>query len=348
MNVLFIGGSNLVIKNGLSTKIPEVLAALGKKVENVYNISVGATGSLFGLENLTLFHKKDIDLIFIEYGINDLPTFSNDKKLWETGYRRLIRTLLGKYPGAHIVKILLGRQPDRFWEKQQDMHTKMKKIACGQGALVVDVDAHLKAKSDIYSGIGKFYKDDSHYVSPHITQFISELVVSDYLMNSHMGYFEMVKLKGSVKNEPRLNIYSTPGQVVCFENSKFRRETTVIDVGQSIEIDVLGVPVAVSFISEKASCSLLIEGPGFKKIINTRRKEADGDKFSFLLKQIPLYKMLPKNGPENQPMKVRLTAIDLTSSQWDEQAVQRTFGMVPADKNDASKVYISHVCTLNS
>ncbi|MGO3862317.1 MAG: SGNH/GDSL hydrolase family protein [Halomonas sp.] len=348
MNVLLIGGSNLVIKNGLSTKIPEVLAALGKKVENVYNISVGATGSLFGLENLTLFNKKDIDLVFIEYGINDLPTFSNDKKLWETGYRRLIRTLIGKYPSAHIVKILLGRQPDRFWGKQQDMHAKMKKIACDQGALVVDVDAHLKSKSDIYAGVEKFYKDDSHYVSPHITQFISELVVSDYLMNSSMGYFEMVKLKGRVKNEPRLNIYNAPGKVTCFENSKFKRETTVIDVGQSVEIDVLGVPVAVSFISEKVSCSLLVEGPGFKKILNTRRKEADGDKFSFLLKQIPLYRIPPKNSPENESIKIHLTAIDITSDQWEEQAVQRTFGMVPADKNDASKVYISHLCTLNN
>lgn len=69
MNVLFVGGSNLVIRDGLSTLIPQCLSSSGIEVGNVFNISVGATGSLFGLENLSMFGKKTSTLFLLNMAL---------------------------------------------------------------------------------------------------------------------------------------------------------------------------------------------------------------------------------------------------------------------------------------
>lgn len=334
------------MRNGISTIIPSVLVSSGANLGQVYNVSVGATGSLFGLENLVLFGQKKIDLVFVEYGINDLPIFSNDKTLWEEGYRSLFTEIIKKYPEAHIVNILLGRQAEKFWGRQEIMHQKMSAIAAQAGALVVDINDDLKKIGTHYGSVDLFYRDSSHYVSPVVTRYISELIVSRYFLNKSFGYFDKFKNdKPLTKNF--LKAYRVPGAVGLYENSLFRRETSVLDVDASISIEVQGTPVAISFISEKKSCSLLIEFDGFKKIINTRRREADEEKFDFLLKQIPLYKAFDPKNHNSQKKIIKITAVDSESECWNDKFVQNTFGMVPAVRNSGNKVFIGNISTLS-
>lgn len=342
MNILFIGGSNLLMRNGMSMAIPRVFKALGVELGNVWNISVGATGSLFGLENLNLFSSKNVDLVFVEYGINDLPTFSNDRQLWEQGYRSLLNEVNRRYPNAHVVNILLGRQAEKFWERQDKMHAMMASIAAEAGALVIDIDNEIKLKGARYNGIDAFYRDGSHYVSPTVTNYISELVVSNYLLHKSMGYFKKSK---SVYSEGVMRVFKASGSVELYENSLFRRETTVLNVNESVSLEVQGTPVAISFISEKQSCSLLIEGDGFKKIINTRRREADEEKFSFLLKQIPLYRIFDAKKEGSKKHTIKITAVDEGSNGWNEKLVQNTFGMVSVKSNPAHKVSLGNIST---
>lgn len=341
MNVLLIGGSNLVIKQGISTLIPRCLQSSGENLDNVYNIAVGATPCLFGLENLTLFKKKEIDLVFIEYGINDLPLFVNDRVLWEAAFNGLLLLTKKKYPKAHIVTILLGRQKERFWKNQQRMHQKMRSLSESHGALVVDIDELLKKKIDSVDGFEKFYLDDSHYSSPNVTQYIADVIVSEYLLSRSLGFFDVAEKEASRKKE--LKLYSLPGQVECFENSRFHKQTTALGKSETLEFKVKGVPVAISFASVSESCSLLIEMNGHKKIINTRRKKIG--RLSFILKQIPLYGFLEKNKNAASENIVKITAIDEQSQLWDESAMQRTYGMAPAS-DKTKRVYISHLSTL--
>ncbi|MGP5307793.1 SGNH/GDSL hydrolase family protein [Vreelandella alkaliphila] len=342
MNILFVGGSNLVIKQGISTLIPECLKRAGESVGNVYNIAVGATPCLFGLENLSLFKKKEIDLVFVEYGINDMPLYANDRVLWETAFDGLLSLTKKKFPKAHVITILLGRQKERFWKNQQRMHQKMKTISESYGALVVNIDEMLKQKSNSVDDFSKFYLDDSHYSSPNVTQYISDVVVGEYFLNKSLGYF--ASSKKIVNKGVGLNVYGLPGQVECFENSRFHKQTTVLEKNETVELKVKGSPVAVSFISASDSCSLLVEMSGHKKIINTKRKRATLGKFSFILKQIPLYNIFDKKVDLESFQTIKLTAIDKDSLLWNDGDMQRTYGMEPAGIQD-KKVYISHIST---
>lgn len=321
--------------------IPKSLMKSGLDVNNTFNIAVGATPCLFGFENLTLFRKKEIDLVFIEYGINDLPLFVNDRLLWEKAFDGLLSLVRRKYPQAQIVTIILGRQKERFWKNQDRMHQKMTLISNSHGALVVNVDELLKRKINEVSEFEKYYLDDSHYSSPNVTQYVADTIASEYLLNRSLGFFE--NSRASSFSNDGLKLFSIPGEVECFENSRFHKQTTILDKNKSIEIEVKGTPVAISFSSVSESCSLLIEMNGHKKIINTRRKKIG--KLSFVLKQIPLYGFFKKNGESQKINKVKITAIDENSHLFDENVMQKTYGMAPASER-AKKCYVSHLSTL--
>lgn len=342
MNILFVGGSNLVIRDGLSTLVPQYLSSSGVDVENVYNIAVGATGSLFGLENLSMFGKKNIDLVFVEYGINDLPLHSNDKPLWEYAFSALVDKISKKYPNAMLVTILLGRRKERFWTNQTKMHEKMSDISRRYGGLVVDIDSLLKFKSKSIAKFDDFYLDDSHYKSPSVTQYISETIVSEFVVAKELGFFEG---KRALLDDdlPLLGLSSVSGELKCYENSRFMQKTTVLKKNDPVILSVPGMPVGISFISEFESCSLLIEAGGKKKIINTRRKKASLGRFSFILKQTPLYGFFADDVDVSGSTEVKLTAIDTSSAGWNTSIMQNTYGMEPAEPVGESKIFISHI-----
>ncbi|WP_311066004.1 SGNH/GDSL hydrolase family protein [Halomonas sp. DWK9] len=344
MNVLFLGGSNFVIKNGISTQVPDALAASGCKINNVFNISVGATGSLFGIENFSLFGKKDIDLVFIEYGINDLPAYGNDKFLWEISFEYLIQSVRAKYPLAHIVVVLLGREPEKFWKSQFGMHKAMAEVSKRAGCLVIDVNARIKSKAKILGKLADFYSDDSHYLSPNVTSYIARYIVSEYLLFSQMGMFDS-KNKKSLNPKYDFKLSSVSGDVFCFENNRFKTYSSKIEVGSTVEMEVPGVPVAVSFVSTKGSSSLLLEIEGKKKIVNTLRRLQESSKLPFIIKQIPLYKLIDK-GEEFRPQKLKLTPLNKESEAWDGSIMQKTYGMVPSDSNKGGCVLVSHIMSV--
>lgn len=139
-----------------------------------------------------------------------------------------------------------------------------------------------------------------------------------------------------------MNVYTLPGRVESYENSTFSKKVTVLEKNETIEVRVKGEPTAISFISVLDSCSLLVETRGSKRILNTKRKRAG--KFKFVLKQIPLYGASSEFSQGNNYQTVRLTAIDETSKLWDENAVQKTYGMESVSSID-TRVYISHIST---
>lgn len=344
MNILFIGGSNLVIRDGLSNLIPQCFRSSGTIVDNVYNIAVGATGSLFGLENLSMFGKKNIDVVFIEYGINDLPLYSNDRKLWEYSFASLLKKIKEKYPQSMVVTILLGRRKERFWANQQKMHQCMADITSENGGLVINIDSLLKNKAMSIAALDDFYLDDSHYKSPAVTGYISETIVSEFFVARELGFFKNGK-KSSKAKLPELAVSSVSGEIKCFENSRFMQKTTILKKNEPVLLKVPGVPVGISFISEFESCSLLIETGSKKKIINTKRKKASLGRFSFILKQTPLYGFWGSDLNVSEFNEIKLTAVDLNSPGWDSSMVQNTYGMEPAEPIEDSKIFISHVAS---
>ncbi|ODP99290.1 SGNH/GDSL hydrolase family protein [Salinivibrio sp. DV] len=340
MNFLFIGGSNFVIKNGIAESIPRCYANMGYRIDNVYNLSVGGTTSLFGLENLNMSNKRDIDIVFVEYGINDYPLFSNDSLLWSYAYGELLRSLRCRYPKARVVSILLGRKPKRFWERQSAMHSKMEEISREFGALCINIDKDLKSisSSDKFDSL---YKDDNHFNSDAIDYIANSVVAKCLLLCNDASLYE-------IKSNPDFvfDSYTVSGQAKTFENSRMNRKTTVLLKGNSLEIDIKGVPVALSFVSSFDSSSILIESNHGNKIIPTKHKVAGSERFPFLVKQVPLYDVLNMDTDLNSYQKIRLTALDSSSSKWDESLFQKVYNYYD-DVSVSRKVYISNISALS-
>jgi len=73
LNVLYVGASVTAQKNGYRPKLNSRLESLGYEITETV-LSVGGTGSEFGLCNLQHINKKQFDLAFYEYSTGD---FSN-------------------------------------------------------------------------------------------------------------------------------------------------------------------------------------------------------------------------------------------------------------------------------
>ncbi|WP_217522748.1 SGNH/GDSL hydrolase family protein [Vibrio metschnikovii] len=340
MRLLFIGGSNCVIKNGIADCIPKHLEFFGYNIEKTYNLSIGATTSLFGLENFNLSNIKDIDIVFIEYGINDYPLFLNDQKLWRYAYGELLRKVRDRYPNSIVISILLGRRQKEFWGKQKLIHDNMIDICKETGVLCVDVDRELKSISPSNAEFESLYNDETHFKSRAV-EYISRLVASRY----SLLYKDF--LNNDINDVGDINFcqYSPGGKVSVFENSKLTRKTTFIEKNNSVELKVKGIPVALSFVMCHDSSSLLIETQFGNKIISTKNKSISEGKFPFLVKQIPLYGFFNNNHGINIYHDIKITAIDSNSHRWSDDLYQKSYGML--DDVDHSKgVYLSNVSTV--
>jgi|GEM_PF-3237176 len=327
MNILFIGGSNMVLTQGVSAKLPRMLALAGVPVGTVDNIAVGATGSLFGLENLTLHPQRDTDLVIIEYGINDLPTYSRDKALWEKGYSGLLGLARSRYPSAMIVSLLLGRRDEKFWHTQSRMHADMARLSARHGVHVFNFDAEFKSEKFKKTEFASLYIDESHFQEPLVTGYIAQQCALEVV--------GLMQARDAVQAAPAAGGDSTallvtpvdgPGR--CFSNSRFSRNTAVLAKDERIQVRVPGIPTGLSFVSVKESCSVRVDFAGHSKIVHTLNRFVHSERFKFIVKHVPLIGVWQPGMAIPAFTDVTLQAIDAGSDSWDPDLVQKTHSMI--------------------
>lgn len=330
IKILFIGGSNFVLMQGITEKLPSFLAMAGINIDSVSNIAVGGTGSLFGLENLTNYLDFERDVVFIEYGINDLPTYSRDKALWEQGFSSLLKLTRKRYPSALIVTILLGRRDEKFWPTQARMYADMIRLSSDHGAKVINIDALFKSK--IFNNISfeLLYADESHYREPLVVGYIAQQCALACIgfMKVHKKLLNIDLVPKLVHNSLELTLTPISGESRRFSNSRFFRDTNLLEINNSLVIDVPGIPIGLSFVSIKESCSVRIDFLNKSKIINTLQRPVFLEQYKFIVKHVPLLRVWNPEATIPKSTRVELHAIDAQSSLWSDSLVQKTFGMI--------------------
>jgi len=146
MNILIVGGSNSVMKHGYSDQLadlldrPDMITLTGSKAQ-ITNLSVGANSAMRGLETLKGADLDGIDLLILEYFINDLPVFSRDgAEFWLACYEGMIRYALSMNPRLRIMPLMLGRRDKQFYAIQNGMRDGMTGLAEKYDLKRVDFD----------------------------------------------------------------------------------------------------------------------------------------------------------------------------------------------------------------
>lgn len=172
MNILVLGGSNSLLKNGYVHHLEQALAARGPVT--VRQLSVGATSSLAAIGRLSETAGADVDVILYEYSINDAGHFAwrpDGGTSWLLCLHLLLQTAARLYPNAVFVPLVFAMrrsaQPqvaDPFLDFQNDWFARL-------GLPVIDVRRWL---ADLFldQPPAWLYGDEAHYAAPYATALI--------------------------------------------------------------------------------------------------------------------------------------------------------------------------------
>ncbi len=337
-NILMIGGSNFVIKNGIRKHLESILRDSISETLDIKNIAVGGTGSLLGLERLSeeMLEITPFDMILIEYGINDWGTYQTNPELWQAGFEALFQKLRINWPKANIINIILGRRDQRFWINQAKMHELMTSIANEYNASTINIDKCLKNLSENIP-FDQFYRDDAHLSEPITTHHVSSLIANQILKKKSSS--SIIYLS---KEKNNLKLISHPIEKNdIFKNSQFISKCRKISFGETIKLKVTKIPHAVSFVSTKDSGALHITIDNKKTIINTTQSESNY-KLDFVVKHTPINGMFSEKNLMNEVLiDVEITAIDQTHSLWNESIVQKVWATTRPTKKEPDAYIIN-------
>jgi hypothetical protein len=173
MNILVIGGSNSLLKDGYVPHLEQALAARGPVT--VRQLSVGATSSLAAIGRLLdTPGDTDVDVILYEYSINDAGHFGwrpDGGASWLLCFHLLIKAAARLYPNAVFVPLVFAMQrfavpsvSNPFYDYQRDWFAAL-------GLSAIDVRRWL---ADLFLDRPPawLYRDDAHYVTPYATALI--------------------------------------------------------------------------------------------------------------------------------------------------------------------------------
>jgi lysophospholipase L1-like esterase len=356
MRVLMIGGSNLVINNGIASILPTYLSTQFEcQVEEFVNIAVPGSGSLFGLHNLlALGDVSRFDIVFIEYGINDYPLHSRNPTLWQRGFSGLLREVRQRCVKAAVVLILLGRRDKKFFSKQRLLHEKMRAIASQAGVEVADIDTFFKSDRMASVKFQRLYLDGNHFRVPVVTNLIASQCMlaavkartrdgdslprlDDATPNPHFARFDSLRFRDIAPRH----------EATEFKNSRYELTAVTLRAGTELSFQLDAYPCAVSFISTNTSGSLLIEVDGKLSIIHTLHRRVGNGEFNFLLRHNPFYWMDDELAPRSPGrVKVKMRLIGPDDAEWDSGLIRPSYEMVPARVDEGAVVHLVGLSTI--
>lgn len=174
MNILVIGGSNSLLKNGYVTHLEQALPSA-----RIHQISVGATSTLAGIGRLfDTAGRQDVDVILYEYSINDAGHFAwrpDGGNSWLLAMHLLVQAAAQLYPNAVLVPLVFAMRrfaplavPDPFYQLQTQVF----------GALNLPFIDMRRWFGEFFVGGTPdwLYGDEAHYSVPYAAAMIgSEL-----------------------------------------------------------------------------------------------------------------------------------------------------------------------------
>ena len=174
MNILVIGGSNSLLKNGYVTHLAQALPSA-----RIHQLSVGATTTLAAIGRLfDTAGQQQPDVILYEYSINDAGHFAwrpDGGHSWKLAFHLLVKAAAQLYPNAVLVPLVFAMQGAASLSVRDPFH-----------ALQVETFSALNLPFiDVRSWLGEFfvsdppawlYGDVAHYSTPYATAMIGSEV----------------------------------------------------------------------------------------------------------------------------------------------------------------------------
>lgn len=174
MNILVIGGSNSLLKDGYVQQLERALAARGPVT--IRQLSVGATSSLAAIGRLfdTAAEVGQVDVILYEYAINDAGHFAwrpDGVRSWLLCLHLLLKAAAQLHPDAVFVPLVFAMRryaapatPDPFYAAQVESFA----------ALALPVIDMRRWLADLFLDAPPawLYGDEAHYATPYATALI--------------------------------------------------------------------------------------------------------------------------------------------------------------------------------
>jgi hypothetical protein len=348
-NILFIGGSNTVMKNGYRS---ETIAALGDyfDIGDVKNLSVGGTTLGMGLwAALNLESPQSYDLIFIEYSVNDYDLAKSPSKFanWRWAFETLLGHLRTHNPGARIHVLIFGRRDKYECPFQQALNTATREIAPRYHAHSIMVDDYVRGLAGDAAAGKRLYADRAHYARPIVTSLIANYI-------ARIVIAEDQRLQAALREAPPVpapypvqhcdhSLFSGLGETCGFKNSLYDVNAIALEIdGPWREITVPGGLIQLNYISTRHSARIVVAEEGEEPVaFDTLHKRTDNGDFAFLLRNFLFSWKKPPAG-RGSPRKVAMRAIATREvKNQDFRYVKQFHMLAPKTPEQNRVVYLS-------
>jgi hypothetical protein len=347
-SILFLGGSNTVMKNGYVDGVIACLTDSRGPAERVVNLATGGNSIVHGL--MLAKQRQDLadfDIVVIEYGVNDVKLAGVGAiEIWKAATEGLLRHLLTIRPDVHVVFVLFSRQEMRksyMYRPAELTLTIAEAYAAERQVTVVDID-HL-FRDLLFPDAKQFadlYEDASHYRRPRVARIIGALIASSVtgaprrdgrelpepVFPHHFARSEIVDLVADPALADRV-----------FVNSRYNIPTRRIGLGEKVTLDLPGPIAGIEFVSLPTGATLRVSEEGEAPFaMHTRHSETGSERFPFLLRGRAL-EHRPWATLARGPRRVTLEALSTAPAEGMRKAPK----MVAARPGAAEGVYLTRL-----
>lgn len=350
MKILFIGGSNTVIRNGYSNCLTDLLVKSGISRDQISNFAVGANSSVHGLQVLkTVINLSDVEILFIEYCINDFELISKSgDAIWFGSVEGIVRFALSCNPSMQIKFIMLGRRKDSYWQKK--IHNNIKRIASYYGERhnvgYIDVDMHLKERAiSTNTDYTAYFSDNVHYKTTNVTDIIANYIMENIDLSINLKVGDIPdplmanNFEGAIVFAAQQII--SDKEIIIMGNSRFKESVVAIKLGDSVKITLPGPIISIAFCSASEACRASIEEEGeIPVLFETLHEAVNQGAFQFLIKTVP-FKWKRWATAVHVPREINIRAITTDSIPDDVRFVPGQ-SMI-ASERDAGAFFLSHI-----
>jgi hypothetical protein len=346
IKVLFIGGSNTVMKNGYSA---ETIRALGEyfDLERVDNLAIGGTSVGMGLWTTLNFDPScHYDLVFVEYTVNDYG-YSKDPAAFDA-WRWALQALLGhlrrRFPRAAIHTLIFGRRGKHLDPRQRALVDATLEISAACHAHPIMVDAYLHGLLPEGESDHGLFADRGHYKRPLVTSlaanYISRVVVAcDRRAQGHA----LAPVTPSPVQHADHRLFAPLGEVRDFRNSLYQLRAVALEVGGPWqEITIPGELVQLNYISTRESARIIVAEDAESPVaFDTLHKRTDNGEFAFLIRNLMFnWKGRPAGATGPRRLAVRAVASKAIKGQ-DFRYIEQYNMLGPRSAEQNKVVYLS-------
>lgn len=343
LNILFLGGSNTMMKSGYSG---ETVKALGEyfDIGQVDNLAIGGSAIGMGLYT-SLKLPNTYDIVFLAYSISDYSFVKSPLKIttWRWAFETLLKTLRQHSPQAHIYTLLFGRRSRQNGKSTKALFQETREMSERYGAHPINVDAYLHGLLAEDQSDHALYEDESHYARPVVSALAANYIARTVIAAEHKRQRAPADLP-TISPPCRLGraeytLFEGLGEAQHFKNSRHDTHAVALAIdGPWQEITIPGELVQLNYISAKNSARILVAEEGEAPIaFDTLHKRVDSGEFGFLVRGLLFSWKNPPDG-RSPPRKVAMRAVADTGTESADFKYIKQFHMMPPNTPEQNNV----------